>query len=106
MVLHLYDQTFFQDGSAFAEGESTASTARLEKHFTDLFAADGIQGKFVPIEHQGATFKSVVLLETIDKEDADYVIIQPSLKPDGSDISVCTRDIITKADCNIVCCHH
>jgi len=106
VVVHLYEETFFNEGSSFAEGESSALIERLSEHFETLFSADGVKGKFVPLMHKGAVFKSDMLLETFSKEKADYVIIQPSLKADGMEISRCTRDIIDKADCNIVCCNH
>jgi hypothetical protein len=85
VVLHLYAENLFQDGSHFGGG-AAAATARLKKQFTDLFASDGVQGKFASVEVHGATM-SAVFLEAIAKEEADYVIIQPSLKPDGSDVS-------------------
>jgi len=110
------DRSFVQEGpfnrgpdlslSIDRKTESFRVIEHLSEHFETLFAVDGVQGKFVPLMPNGAVFKSDMLLKTFSEEKADYVIIQPSLKAYGSEISQCTMDIIEKADCNIVCCHH
>lgn len=100
MVLHLIRESCVAEGQS-AEEESL----RLRNLFEGLFAADGVQGKFVPIADEAEVVTSILLLYVIASEKADYAIMQPSLKADG-EISICTQDLITKSDCNIVCCRH
>ena len=106
VVVHLYEEKSFNIGSSFVDNGPSELIEYLSEHFEELFAVDGVQGKFLPLMHKGTAFKSETLLKAFSEEKADYVIIQPSLKVYGAEISRCTMDIIGKSDCNIVCCNH